>query len=292
MSLPTTSEVKAHIESLLQANSVASDMPYNIAAEFNLAQMHEMVEKTVSMLVTAGEPYRAVLFLSHCVPAWVQSERLADLLRDLAPKVAHCEDWKTFVDNYLPFSTSAPGNGPLKDRGLLHIDRYPTTISRLQKVAPVKVLNIGCGDGTFDDAVLSCCPEIKEWTIADIGDVSAIVDTLKTRHPQVTVRQHRVVKDVSDWPNETFDVVLATEVIEHVFDQEGFVASCFLRSNNVIVSTPDASHWFHAEKASSFIQHVRANTPESLVSLFAPYARPVWLAISRERSIVAHFQKK
>ena len=292
MTLPTTSEVKDHIDSMLLVNNTASDMPYNIAAEFNLSSLQATIHQTVQALLTAGEPYRALLFLSHCIPTWAETESTHKLIEDLTSKVKHCDDWATFVQNYSAFSTSAPGNGPLMDRGLLSIDRYPKTISRLRQMKPTTVLNIGCGDGTFDDAVLSCCPSIRTWVIADIGDVSAIVTKLRERHPGISISSHRVTKSVSDWPTENYDLVLATEVLEHVFDQESFVEACFARSEHVVVSTPDASHWFHAEKTDTFIQHVRANTPQSLVDLFAHHAAPLWLAISRERSIVAHFKKK
>src|SRR4029079_6109803 len=83
-----------------------------------------------------------------------------------------------------------------------------STIERLIEVPPVRILDVGCGDGLFFDAL---------QRFGDVTGIEADETTLGERNPWAD----RIVVgelDESFVPRDAFDLVLMLDVIEHVSD--------------------------------------------------------------------------
>jgi 2-polyprenyl-6-hydroxyphenyl methylase/3-demethylubiquinone-9 3-methyltransferase len=77
------------------------------------------------------------------------------------------------------------------------------------------VLDVGCGDGFITDAI-SKLPSVMEVHGVDISNTA--IRVAKSRYPRIDFK----VGQVADLPFESnyFDVVVAIELIEHVYDTE------------------------------------------------------------------------
>lgn len=88
----------------------------------------------------------------------------------------------------------------------------------------LRMLDIGCGGGLLSEALAALGAEV---TGIDGSEVSIEVAKAHARQSGVVVDyQHKLAEELLDenWP--PFDLVLNTEVIEHVEDQEGLVKTC------------------------------------------------------------------
>ncbi len=295
--IPQPSEIaaqlQAHIDRLGQA---AQRFPYSLSAANTAARIGSALMAAARELVAVGEPI-AALRLLETAPPWVKHSGLAHLREVLRDSTVHGFSFARLRDCYGDFATSAPGGGPLRDRSLLEIDRYAVIAAMALACKPKSVLNIGCGDGTFDDAVLSYVPTIERWMIADIADVDDVVIALSERHPNVSVNWRPVMHDQFDYPTQKADLVIASEVIEHLKDQEDFLVACRQRGDRVIISTPDANVWTNyrdIDKAANgeYLHHIRANTMDSLVEMAADAGlKPLAVELTAESSIVAIFER-
>lgn len=96
-----------------------------------------------------------------------------------------------------------------RTRSAFFVDRLATLLAR-----GGRVLDLGAGDAFFASELAARCPEARV-TCADLGYDEAVVGRLSRLYPAL-----RFVREV---PAETFDVVIALDVAEHVEDDRGFV---------------------------------------------------------------------
>jgi SAM-dependent methyltransferase len=97
------------------------------------------------------------------------------------------------------------------------------------------VLEAGCGEGYGADLIA----DVAQRVVAVDYDHTTVAH-VRTRYPRVEVR-HGNLADLP-LPDESVDVVVNFQVIEHLWDQAQFVAECFrvLRPSGLLmVSTPN-----------------------------------------------------
>lgn len=120
----------------------------------------------------------------------------------------------------------------MRERFLL--ERLRGEADRIER-AP-RVLDVGCGEGQFADALARAGAEVLAVDVA--GEA---VRRARKRHPQLDIR---LVEPEAALPlaDAGFDVVWAGETIEHVADTAGWLSELrrVLRSGGVLLlSTPD-----------------------------------------------------
>jgi 2-polyprenyl-3-methyl-5-hydroxy-6-metoxy-1,4-benzoquinol methylase len=170
---------------------------------------------------------------------------------------------------------------------------------------PVRVLDVGCGEGHFAAALMRAGAEVVAIDVA-----AESLRRARARHPELDLR---LVEPQAPWPLEdcSFDVVWAGETIEHVADTSAWLSEVrrVLRSGGaLLLSTPDhgplSMLWLalrprrldaHFDPRSD---HLRFYTRRTLAALLAdfgfedvaifgaggfPLARRVMLASGRRR---------
>ncbi|BBH17078.1 hypothetical protein Back2_13650 [Nocardioides baekrokdamisoli] len=103
--------------------------------------------------------------------------------------------------------------------------------------APVSVLDVGCSDGAFAGEVMSYGHEV------DGTDLET--------HPGVERLRRFVAADLNaglpDGLAETYDVVVAGDVAEHVLDPDALLQQIHARladDGELLISVPNISHWY------------------------------------------------
>jgi len=89
-----------------------------------------------------------------------------------------------------------------------------------EDVTPERILDVGCGCG-YHDTLMANKPGVKQVVGIDYSEKS--IETANNIYPHPAVE--RQVADIFSLVNETFDLVVSFQVIEHLTDAQGFLES-------------------------------------------------------------------
>ncbi len=140
----------------------------------------------------------------------------------------------------------------LKEQRRLYTSQYEKREEEARKWCNGRCLEIGCGE----------YPVFKDSIKIDIRPIKGVL-------------QHDVNKNLP-FKSETFDSIIALELIEHLWNTFGFLDECnrvLKPEGRIIFSTPNVKHWRNRLKLllgndENFIVedlgHVRYFSPESL----------------------------
>ena len=105
--------------------------------------------------------------------------------------------------------------------------------------AKIKVLDAGCGEGYIDFILMKACPEI---TLTGLEYTKEAIAIAKKANPSVDYIQG----DIRNMPfeNHTFDIVLCTEVLEHLDNPERALNELNRVGKNKLVLTVPHEPWF------------------------------------------------
>jgi SAM-dependent methyltransferase len=131
-------------------------------------------------------------------------------------------------------------------------------------MAPLRaasLLDVGCGDGTLLGFMRHARPDIREWAGADLS--GAQVERNRSRFPGVAFD---VLNLETAWLERTFDLVLCSEVIEHLSDQAAAMRHLarMLNPQGHLVVTCPTGRMYATER---HFGHVRHPGPEELERL-------------------------
>ncbi|HEU5009031.1 MAG TPA: methyltransferase domain-containing protein [Jatrophihabitantaceae bacterium] len=153
---------------------------------------------------------------------------------------------------------TAGARPPLAIRAWLRYDLVSRVIDRL---APTDVLEIGCGQGSFGARIAER---------AEYLGIEPDRSSFEVARSRVEARGGRVINSTHDEvpAGSTFDMVCAFEVLEHIEDDRGALASWvpFIRpGGHLVISVPAFAERFGP--MDTHVGHFRRYSPEALQSL-------------------------
>lgn len=118
----------------------------------------------------------------------------------------------------------------------MHAIFVPPILARLKELRPARILDLGCGNG-------SLCALMRDagFRVEGCDPSKEGVQLARAAHPDLKFTQIGVYDELpSEWIGQ-FDVVLSTEVVEHLYDPRALprMAACLLKpGGTVLVTTP------------------------------------------------------
>ena len=133
--------------------------------------------------------------------------------------------------------------------------RHIAAYELLEASGAPSFLDVGCGDGFFETYVRTKNPDFKSAGI----DLSAVAIThARERVPGAEFRVADVAKDGIPYGDDTFEAVIALDVLEHLFTPEGLLREMVrVSSRYVVVGVPNFS------SLPARIQMVFGSVPEN-----------------------------
>jgi SAM-dependent methyltransferase len=101
----------------------------------------------------------------------------------------------------------------------------------------MRVLDAGCGNGDWAGLFAD-----RGCTVVGVDPSASGIEIARGTHARVRFERTEVTEDILDRLNEDpFDLVVSTEVVEHLYDPSSFARSCYaalVPGGRLIVSTP------------------------------------------------------
>jgi 2-polyprenyl-3-methyl-5-hydroxy-6-metoxy-1,4-benzoquinol methylase len=110
-----------------------------------------------------------------------------------------------------------------------------------------RLLDIGCGDGTMLEQAMSL-----GWSVEGVDFDSKAVDNARSKGLEVHLG---AVEDLN-LPNASFDLILMSHLIEHVYDPIGLLRECrrlLTPGGKLIVATPNAESRGHTKFGANWL---------------------------------------
>lgn len=168
---------------------------------------------------------------------------------------------------------------------LMHIATYRYA---LQYVSGKQVLDLGCGTGYGTALIADQCSAICG---VDISNEAIAYATQKYHAPNLTFRTiHKIEDDRLSFPDESFDVILSFQVIEHLSDTSAYLEEIrrLLKPNGIfIVATPDRVTRLLPSQCPWNKFHIKEYSGTELIRLLSTYfPRVQLLHMSGTRSVI------
>jgi 2-polyprenyl-3-methyl-5-hydroxy-6-metoxy-1,4-benzoquinol methylase len=137
------------------------------------------------------------------------------------------------------------------------VRRYDQISSVVQQLGPRKILDIGCGDGRLARAIRANCPDV----VIHGCDLS----TVALARSEGLDRQYSIDLncEVLPEPDECFDLVIASEVIEHLIQPDRVLVGLtrvLRQGGHVLLTVPNVAFWkFRVQALRGHVPSVTAD---------------------------------
>ncbi|MCB1209648.1 MAG: class I SAM-dependent methyltransferase [Verrucomicrobiales bacterium] len=129
---------------------------------------------------------------------------------------------------------------PYKNAGEVHMHEilFPAVAASIQRHAPNTVLDLGCGNGYLTNKLKHSFPGIS---FAGLDPSETGIAEAKSAFPDAVFRQGSVYDEPpADWVG-SFDMVISTEVVEHLYAPKAmpsFIRTVLKPSGIAVITTP------------------------------------------------------
>ena len=268
----------------------------------NQRDLKDAITLLVEDLLGSDESLKAVEVLNS-TPNHLQTDpELRALRLSVLKQTQHTRDPKLYKGYYqsLPFTETGVEDALAHARA---VPRFAAVLSILKNRYPrgAKVLDVGCNEGFLS---LLLASEGYDVTGIDLGNEA--LEVAKRRAIELDLTARFVYGNVSDFSRETYDVVIACEVIEHVPDLNEFMADLERQVDSkglVIFSSPHGTFDYglydlfqHTRPKDEYYLlrgHVRALTLEQWMQyvLYERKGSPIEASVLSDRMAVVAYQK-
>lgn len=145
--------------------------------------------------------------------------------KEISNFAAMADEWWDETGKFKPLHKFNPIRiGYIRDQVIDHFNKQPEGApEQLKPFKGLRFLDIGCGGGLLSEPMARLGAEV---VAADASETNINVASLHSEKMGLSIDyRHTTAEDLAA-SGEKFDVILNMEVIEHVADLEGFVASC------------------------------------------------------------------
>lgn len=143
-------------------------------------------------------------------------------------------------------------------------------------MSPRSILDFGCGEGFLVDKMLERGVALDGYVGLDLREDA--IGEARTRHPA----REFIVDNVFNWPNDgrRFELVLASQVLEHLFEPERYLRRLAALSSRHLLLTVPQEPWFqlmNLARGRDFIrlgnhpEHINHWSQETFEAFAAPY---------------------
>lgn len=117
-----------------------------------------------------------------------------------------------------------------------HAERTAMVAGMIRRIAPASMVDLGCGDGSL----LAELPGLNAW-----GYDAGVANVERARAAGLDVR----LSDIEAVGVEYGDLIVCSEVVEHLLDPHGFIAA--LPGTQLVLSSPSAetAEWHYTDHA-------------------------------------------
>jgi len=151
-----------------------------------------------------------------------------------------------------------------------HQNRLKWISRAIPKKDNQKILDAGCGEGHLLEYIQAANPS-HELVGYDITDVA--IESARRRCPTARIERMDLVKIES--PDESFDVIICTEVLEHIYEYRevlGELLRVLKKGGALILTFPNEFNWtvsrlLLGRNPIKVPDHVNSFTPQRLVAL-------------------------
>jgi 2-polyprenyl-3-methyl-5-hydroxy-6-metoxy-1,4-benzoquinol methylase len=226
--------------------------------------------------VSACEPIRALALLRN-VPGFMQQHpaiqaRIAQIEKQTT-QLASVEAYAAYYGGLGAADTTY--GGAFQDENLLTLARCQFVTDHVSVREAKSVMSVGCGDGTFEKALLEKFPHLTMY-VSDLNPTGNLaIVALKEMFPGRVFDAPPMGLGPIENPPQV-DLVYALEVLEHVIYPQAFVdqlTSCVAPGGACLISVPNPVEWIetyhNVPGREATIQHVRGADAESVRDWFA-----------------------
>jgi 2-polyprenyl-3-methyl-5-hydroxy-6-metoxy-1,4-benzoquinol methylase len=146
----------------------------------------------------------------------------------------------------------------------------PGVLKQLSKLAPKRVLDVGCGNGTLTARVSQA-----GYDTTGIDFTASGIERARSSYPGIEFQAHDINDPLPEDLRAAFDVVLSAEVIEHLFlPREVFARAreALGGSGHIVITTPYHGYWKNLVLAllGKFDEHWKSRDDFGHIKFFSP----------------------